>query len=294
MALRGVKPVAVEGRAKVLLFAPAGFGKTTFGVQWPRPYVIDTERGAERAQYTDSINKAGGARLETDSLDEIIAEVGELAREKHEYRTLIIDPMTVPYNVELDRSALKEGTQFGRHKMGPARKMKRLVGLLTKLDMNVILTSHAKLNWVTFKNAKGEEERSVDGSTFDCFDKLDYMFDLVLEGTRTPPSKDRIARVIKTRLKGFPEGDTFAFSFDAFADRFGREILERESVPLALVSKEDAELLRSLINEAKISADDQEKWMKKAGVEEIEDLPADLAAKCIAFCRSRVATAAIG
>lgn len=293
MALRGKKPVAVEGRAKVMVFAPAGFGKSEFSARWPRPYFVDTERGAERGQYVDAINAGGGAYVQLDSLDEIISEVGELAREKHDYRTLIIDPVTVPYAAELDRSAQREGTEFGRHKIGPDRKMKRLLGLLVKLDMSVVLTAHAKSNWVTFKNAQGKEERAVDGSTFDAFPKTDYALDLVLEGTRVHPNKDRVARVIKSRLRAFPEFDTFAFSYDAFADRYGRAILERDAVPLALVTKEDAAELRTLIVQASIGTEDVEKWLKKAGVEEVEDLPADIASKCIAFCRSRVATAAI-
>ena len=51
MALRGKKPEAVEKRMKALFFGPAGVGKTTAAIQFPAPYLIDTDRGAENDQY---------------------------------------------------------------------------------------------------------------------------------------------------------------------------------------------------------------------------------------------------
>ena len=95
MALRGKKPEAVEKRLKALFYGPPGVGKTTASIQFPRPYLIDTERGAQNKQYVDALNKAGGAYFFTTDPDELIAELTTLLSQKHEFQTVIIDPLTI-------------------------------------------------------------------------------------------------------------------------------------------------------------------------------------------------------
>jgi hypothetical protein len=221
---RGVKPKAVEKRLKALFFGAAGVGKTTAAIQFPRPYLIDTEKGAENDQYVEILDKRGGAVFQTSDFDELLKEVTSLLTEKHEYRTLIIDPLTVVYNELLDKSAKSlatredpTGTAFSRHK-GPAdRKLKHLLNLLLRLDMNVIITSHAKGEW---KNGQPTGHGHVR-----LLRKLDYLFDLVFSSRSGAASAS--ASSSKTRCKGFPEGETFPFSYDQIAEMYGREVLER-------------------------------------------------------------------
>ncbi len=171
--LRGIKPEKVEKRLKALFYGAAGVGKTMASIQFPSPYLIDTEKGASNDQYVKLLQKSGGVIFQTSDFNEIIEEVRTLLTEKHTYRTLIIDPLTTVYNDLLDKSALKHGTDFGRHYNESNKKMKELLNLLIRLDMNVIITSHAK-------NEYGQN-MSVLGQTFDCYKKLDYLFDLVFE-----------------------------------------------------------------------------------------------------------------
>ena len=140
MALRGRQPEAIKKRLKVLFFGQAGSGKTTAAIQFPKPYLIDTERGAENDEYVDILKKRGGVSFFTTDFDEMLQEVTSLLTEKHDYRTLIIDPLTVPYNDALDKQAkllaTKEdpsGTAFSRHKQVPDRKVKHLLNLLLRL-----------------------------------------------------------------------------------------------------------------------------------------------------------------
>lgn len=51
--------------------------------------------------------------------------------------------------------------------------MKHLLDLLIRLDMNVIITAHAK-------NEYGDGMKVI-GETYDCYKKLDYLFDLVIQ-----------------------------------------------------------------------------------------------------------------
>jgi hypothetical protein len=289
MALRGKKPEAVEKRLKALFYGTAGSGKTTAAIQFPRPYLIDTERGAENPQYVAKLAAAGGAYFFTTDFDTLLEEVHALASEKHEYRTVIIDPLTVPYLDMLDKSAEKVGTDFGRHKAEPDRKIKRLLALLLNLDMNVIITSHAKPSWVRSRDAKGKEIAVQEGNTFDCYGRLDYLFDLVFEvGKR---GNERVGTVRKTRCEGFPEGDVFPFGYDEIANRYGREILERAAVAAPIASAEDVAMLRRMIADRVNGPELEEKWLKAAKVEALEDMTAEAVAKCINFLANGKAAA---
>src|SRR5687768_14151972 len=95
-ALRARKPEAVTKRLKLFMFGPAGVGKTTAAIQFPNSYIIDAERGAEN--YDKIIAGSGSVIFQTNDMQVVIAEVKSLLTEKHDYRTLVIDPITTLYN----------------------------------------------------------------------------------------------------------------------------------------------------------------------------------------------------
>lgn len=293
MALRGKKPEAVQKRFKALFYGPAGSRKTTTTIQFPRPYLIDTERGAENKQYVELLKKSGGLYLFTTDPDEMIEEVKTLISEKHPYVTLGIDPLTTIYNDLLDKAADEVGTDFGRHK-GPAdRKMKHLLTLLLRLDMNVIITSHAKPKWVRSKDAKGKDTVAEEGMTFDCYGRLDYLFDVVFEIQKR--GRDVFATVKKTRLEEFPEGETFPFEYGQIADRYGRLALERGAVPVALATVDQVSEITSLLSDRVNGAELSAKWLDKADAENFSEMTSEAIAKCIQFLKQpRTETVAAG
>jgi DNA polymerase III delta prime subunit len=283
MALKGKAPTAVQKRLKALFFGPPGVGKTTAALQFPAPYLIDTERGAENDQYVRALQKSGGAYLFTTDPDELIEELRSLISEQHGYRTLIIDPLTIIYNDLLDKAADQVGTDFGRHK-GPAnRKIKHLLSLILRLDMNVIITSHAKAKWIRSKDARGKDTAVQEGVTFDCYDGLDYLFDLVFEVNKR--GTERVGIVRKTRIETFPEGEVFPFGYDAIAERYGRDLLEREARAVPLATKEQIDELMELVGDKK----DGEAWLAKvltkADAETVGELTNEQAEKCIEALR---------
>jgi hypothetical protein len=283
MALKGKKPTAIEKRFKALFYGLAGVGKTIQSIQFPRPYLIDTERGAENEQYVKLLEKSGGAYLFTNDPDELINEVRELISTKHPYKTLVIDPLTTVYNDLLDRWATAlattddpTGTSFSRHK-GPAdRKIKHLLNLLTRLDMNIIITSHAKVKW-----ERSDGKIVEAGLTFDTYSKIDYLFDLVLQVEQR--GEERVATVTKTRLGNFPLNAVVPFSYDEIAERYGRDILERDAVPVPLATPEQTKQLAELLSKHANGKDLLEKWLDKAQAASIEEMAAEAADKCIAF-----------
>lgn len=278
MALRGKKPTKIEKRLKALFYGSAGVGKTTAAISFPKPYLIDTEKGAENDQYVKLLDKNGGAIFQTSDFDELIAEIKALLQEKHDFKTLIIDPLTTLYNDLLDKAANKVGTEFGRHYGEANKSMKHLLNLLLRLDMNVIITSHAK-------NEYGNG-MVVLGQTFDCYKKLDYLFDLVFEITKQ--GKQRIGIVKKTRIESFSETEQFPFCYDTIAEKYGKYVLERDAVAQPLATTEQVTEIKRLIELLKITQEVQDKWLDKAQAESFDEMKTDDIQKCIDYLKSQI------
>lgn len=297
MPLRGIKPTTVEKRLKLFLFGPPGSRKTTTALMFPHTYLMDTERGAENRQYVQALEAGGGAYFSSGNLDDIIAEVSVLASERHPYTTLAIDPISVPYSAACDESASAlakqkgegDGTEFGRHKGVPDRKMKRLCALANRLDMNVVITSHAKPKWV--KDGKGDDSVKQEGFTFDAYSKLEYMFDLVIETQLRGNEGWGIVR--KSRIEAFPVGEAFELSYKALSERYGSAQLERGAEPIKLADAEQVARLTHLVATVKLNGEKTneeivQKWLDKADAESFAQMPADAVVKCIAYAEARV------
>lgn len=273
MPLRGKKPKDVDKRLKMLLFGRAGVGKTTASLQFPNCYVIDTERGAEN--YSDIINGSGGSLFQTTSFDEIVQEVRSLKTEKHDFQTLVIDPITVIYDDLVASWEKRVGTDFGRGYSAAKKEWKRLTSLLSSLDMNVILTAHAKNLY-----AEGTAMKII-GQTFDGPKGADYYMDLVVEVSKVESSggqsPTRNAYVRKSRIATLPEvqgpGDSgFEFSYENFAERYGRDLLERKSEPVTLATTEQVEKLKEMLTNRNDAAALGAKWLRAASVEDFADM----------------------
>lgn len=287
MALRAKKPELIEKRLKALFYGAAGVGKTTAAINFPRPYLIDTEKGATNDLYVNILKKNGGVVFQTSDFDELVQEVRSLLSEKHEYKTLIIDPLTTLYNDLLDKSAAylkaqsKEkdatGTEFGRHYGEANKKMKHLLSLLLRLDMNVIITAHQKNEYAG--------NMTIVGSTFDCYKKLDYLFDLVFEIQKR--GKERVGMVRKSRIEKFPDGETFPFSYDEVAERYGRNVLERDAIAENLAEKDQVEHLRYLVELYKEPEENVQKWLDKAQAESFDEMNQSIINKLISHMESK-------
>lgn len=278
MALKAKKPAILESRLKALFYGCAGVGKTMAAIQFPKPYIIDTEGSTNKPQYVAAIDKVDGAVLMTVDFDEMINEVRELLTTKHEYKTLIIDSLTLLYNDLLEKAERKVGTEFGRHYGEANKRMKQLLNLLFRLDMNVIITSHSK-------NEYGQN-LAVLGQTFDCYKKLDYLFDLVFEIQKR--GKDRVGLIKKSRIEAFPDTESFPFSYDEIANRYGRHILERDAIAQEIATPEQVKEIERLIDLIKVPEEMYQKWLDKASSEKWDEMPKDAIQKCIDHLQSKI------
>lgn len=250
-----------------MLFGEPKVGKTTAAVQFPNAYLIDCERGAENDSYVKNMEASNTLYLSTSDYDEIYKEVVALQTEKHDRKTLIIDPLTTVYNNLLDREASRlsskedpTGTSFSRHKQTPDRLMKRLFTQIMRLDMNVIITSHSKSKW-----EKVGKEVVENGRTFDCYNKLDYIFDLVLELKKRGDKRFATVRYSRMQEEGrFPDNEEFEWSYNALADRYGRSAIEGEVVTVEFATPEQVETIKRLIAQLGKETDYVEKVLTKA------------------------------
>src|SRR6185312_13084296 len=130
MVLRAKKPELQPNRFRGLIYGDKGVGKTHFVLSMPSVYYIDTEGASKYKRFVEMLNQNNSDVVEIFDLQEIINEVKELLTIKHNYKTLVIDSISVPCahlaNLEVDRLTKKapgtEGTEFGAN----LAKVKRL------------------------------------------------------------------------------------------------------------------------------------------------------------------------
>jgi hypothetical protein len=282
MPLRAKKPEAVSKRLKLFMYGPAGVGKTTAAIQFPNCYIIDCEKGAEN--YDKLITGSNSVIFQSSDIHEVIAEVKALLTEKHDYRTLVIDPITTVYNDLLEKCEHQVGSDFGRHYAAANKTMKRLSNLIMALDMNVVVTAHAKKEY--------GPNLTVLGQTFDSWRQLDYWFDLVVELEKGKKDKRRFGRVVKTRLEAFPDEDRFEWSYENIRKRCDVQLLEREAGAVRLATPEQVAEIHSILSIVRLPEGTVDKWFAKAGVDTWEDMPTETIQKCIDFVKNRFPSAA--
>jgi hypothetical protein len=272
--LKAIKPKTAEPKKPaILVMGEAGVGKTWTSLDFPKVYYIDSERGATNSHYTDKLEKSAGVYLGIEqgsqNFDEVIEQVRALRSEKHEYKTLVVDSFSKLFQLEIanEHERLKKAgkkDEFGASKKPAVAKSRELIGLLSTLDMNVILISHVKPKW-----ADGEQQ----GVEPDAWEKLLYELDLVFHVKKQGAS--RKAYIVKSRLSQFPEATAIDWSYDEFATRWGKEVIEKEAKPVELATAEQLERVKKLNDTLKTTAEEIDKHHSWADVTRYEDMPGD-------------------
>lgn len=279
--LRAKKPKEAKPvKPKFIIYGKAGVGKTWASLDFPAVYYIDTEGGANLPHYTDKLEASEGAYLGVEDgsndLDFIYEELKSLHTENHHYKTVVIDSITKPFNeaiqAEADRLGDKNG--FGADKKAAISKIRPIISLIEKLDMNVLLIAHEKPLW-----SEGEQ----DGWTFDCWEKIGYdlhgSFHISKVGTK------RFMTPSKSRLINFPEGQPMPWSFEEFKERyekeFGEGILSREVEAVVLAQPETMEKFKKLCETLKPDTKLTAKWLRAAKCEKFSEMEEKQIQGCI-------------
>lgn len=268
MELKAKAPkTVVPSKPKFLVSGESGVGKTMFALQFPRPYIIDTEVGATRPQYQEKLSKAKGAyfgkKEGSQDFNSILDEIKTLTTTKHEYKTLIIDSFSYIYLLEAAEAELKGGSEFGRDKKEANKPTRQLMRWLDKLDMTVIIICHSKGKWKRIG-----KELVGDGTTFDGYDKLEYILDLwieILSGGKT-------FIVRKSRIESLKQGDSMPLAYEKFAEVYGKELIEKPSTPVVLANNAQIVQLQGLIESLNVSPEAQDKVLKTFDADTWNDL----------------------
>lgn len=289
--LKAKTPTEVKpGKIKMMVFSKSGVGKTWLSMDFPNPYYIDSEGGARLGHYQEKLKAANGAYfgIEQGALDfpTVLQEIESLATEAHPYKTLAFGSITKLYQTAIADEAKRLGDKdaFGASKKPAIAYMRRLVSWIQRLDMNVLFEAHEAVEWG--QNPKTGNREEI-GQLPDVWDKLIYELDLTLRLEKRGQS--RVAVVRKSRLVGFPEGETFPLEYKEFSTRYGKDFIEAVVTPIVLAKPEQVAEIKRILENVKVEEKEIEKILSKANAETWEELSETQATAAIAWLKKKVA-----
>lgn len=284
-------PEPKNKRVKMMVFSTAGIGKTTASINWPKAVIIDMEHGTDN--YADTIIQNGSIVLHTTNPDEVRDEIKTLLTEKHDYRTIVIDPVTILYQAiqekwtrifskYADTEKAAELQDFGfRYWAKVKSDYKAIMRMLLACDMNVILTAHQKDVYGEGMKKVGFGSDSMKGDEH----IFDYVFQLVMDakGRRLAITKKERAEVGKAK---FPT--EFEWSYKNFKVYYGADSLERESTPIPLASSEQVGEVKRLLSIVKVEENWETDCLTKADVDTWEEMTAEKIGKVLKFLNDKL------
>lgn len=175
----------IRKKAKVLLWGGPGAGKTLTALNFPKPVIIDMERGSDLYAGSHEFKV-----FHTVHPDKVSDGISWLRTQKHDRETVILDSMT-----EFWTALQYQWVQrFQKYNHGKGNKteyydlqakdwshikadIKEFLRSLIDLDMNVIVTARAK----DLYDNKNDNFLNKIGETFDSEKSLPYLFDTVVK-----------------------------------------------------------------------------------------------------------------
>lgn len=283
-------PEPKNKRVKMMVFSAPALGKTTAAINWPKSVIIDMEHGTDN--YSDTIIKNGSIVLHTTNPDEVRDEIKTLLTEKHDYRTIVIDPVTILYQAiqekwtrifskYADTEKATELQDFGfRYWAKVKSDYKAIMRMLLACDMNVILTAHQKDVYGEGMKKVGFGSDSMKGDEH----IFDYVFQLVMDakGQRTAITRKERAEVGRNR---FPA--QFEWSYKNFCVYYDKEEMERPATPVPLASPEQVAMIKNLLGIVKVEDTFEVDILNKADVDTWEEMTADKIQKTIDFLNKK-------
>lgn len=291
MALRAKQPEFQPNRFKAVVYGGPGSGKTHFCCSLPNVYYIDTENVLKYKHYVKMLKDNNSQAADLFDFGEIIAEVKELMTVKHDYKTLVIDSLSVPCSmlaqleierlVKVSKTSI-EGTEYAANTAKPKRYTLHLAMLLMRLDMNVIVVSHEKT-----KYSDGKEV----GIISDLSEKMAHLLGTAIH-FRPTSGYSKIAYFEKSRYPELPNKSCLPFDdgYEVLKERFGEDMFSREVVSEKFITAEQLKELKHFITVLNISDEICQKWLISAKCGSLDELNEVQATKFIDACKKKLTT----
>lgn len=282
--MKAKKPEYLKpSKPKMMLFGRPDTDKSKFCCEFPSSIYIDTENGAVESQYVKTMQANNslyfGVQDGSQNLKEVIDQVKALIVTPGDRQTLILDSVTK----SLDTTDAEEQERMGdtkdpfsSYKKAGVRQMRRLSMLLGQLDMTVVLVAHAKDKW----EGQGEA-RKITGTTFDAWPKLGHEMNLQAESQRV--GAVTFMRVVRSKYACLVRNQEIPMSYEAFAKAYGKDVMERRAEGVVIVTPEQVAEITKLAGILKMTQEELDGWLNRAGAEEIQDLSKENAEKFIKY-----------
>lgn len=250
-------------RCKLILWGPTGTYKTRTALRFPSPAVIDLERSAE--VYKDEFNFS---ELPAPTWDEAKAAVRWLRDNRHEYRTLVVDPVTQLWSMcqrhwsEIFLERLKgigrkqhhhEFYDFGPKEWSTCKAdFNEFLRSMLQLDMSLVVTCHDKAEYA---GGSGDMMKKV-GELPDVEKNFQRPFDIVIRCSRLVGKEglEFWGDVEKDRTNKL--GNRFRLDvggYERIANAVGLEAISSPATPREACTPEQLILLRQLIHSLNVS-----------------------------------------
>ena len=162
-AILQIAPPTGKIPVKIVLMGVPGVGKTTLAAQFPNPIFLDVEQSTTRM-------KPQPARLpNTTSYSEAKKQVGQILNMGHDYKTLVIDSLSVLENLIEENVCASnnvssiEDLPYGRGYKLVEEEIRKLLDFLDRIvnekNMNIVLIGHSIIRPATEPGSPTQYDR---------------------------------------------------------------------------------------------------------------------------------------
>lgn len=178
------KASQVKKNLKVLIYGPSGTGKTHLALTFPTPAVVDMEGGTDL--FADRFDFSV---LHSKDYREVIKAVDHVANAKNGFETLVIDPVTVLWQVLMEAGQIVAEKRAVKGKRNPdeatlalrdwgiiKQRVNALYTRLVNMPCHVVVVGRIK----DINEKKGNDIVKV-GERVDAEKSTEYVFDIVIK-----------------------------------------------------------------------------------------------------------------
>lgn len=268
----------------------SGSGKSFFVANLHNALIYDTDIGGGLAYADARIAKNKSERIEASTYAEIEDDLkrrqknGSLAK----FNTLAIDHVTALHQAAQIAHNPTASQDYGRANEAATREWRKVRNFCRTCDFNLIVTAHLK--------GRFDQDKQV-GQQPDGAKNIEGDMSIVLylnKAEKTLPPSEAIVQKWR-RDPDDPRGaipPTFKLTMENFVKLHGNGALSAPREPVALATAEQVSEINRLVGVVKLPEGTTDKWLKKAGVESFEEMPATIIQACIDHTKKTLTTGA--